>query len=164
MMARRRLGGFALAVALGLIAVARAAPAQWETYTKPRFGTIADYPVDLLTVQLPPPENRDGASFCTTDGRAQLSIYGAYNVDSDMPQSYVAKFDHLNGAAYKRVTPLFYAVSGTSGADIYYERCNFPPHNYDVMNCVHITHRAQEKAVWDSIMTASPSPCGPVQR
>ena len=97
MMARRRLGGFALAVALGLIAVARAAPAQdrWETYTKPRFGTIADYPV---------------------------------------------------------------------GADIYYERCNFPPHNYDVMNCVHITHRAQEKAVWDPIMTASPSPCGPVQR
>lgn len=93
MMARRRLGGFALAVALGLIAVARAAPAQWETYTKPHFGTIADYPVDLLTVQLPPPENRDGASFCTTDGRAQLSIYGAYNVDSDMPQSYVAKFD-----------------------------------------------------------------------
>jgi hypothetical protein len=88
MMARRRLGGFALAVALGLIAVARAAPAQdrWETYTKPRFGTIADYPV---------------------------------------------------------------------GADIYYERCNFPPH---------ITHRAQEKAVWDPIMTASPSPCGPVQR
>ncbi|MGC1710487.1 MAG: hypothetical protein WA717_02650 [Methyloceanibacter sp.] len=98
MMARRRLGGFALAVALGLIAVARAAPAQdrWETYTKPRFGTIADYPVDLLTVQFPPPENGDGASFCTADGRAQLSIYGAYNVDNDMPQSYVAKFDHLN--------------------------------------------------------------------
>ena len=53
---------------------------------------------------------------------ARTSIYGAYNVENDTPQSYVANIDGFEGATYKRVTPQFYAVSGTSGADIYYER------------------------------------------
>ena len=106
MIARRRLGGFAVAVMVGLIAVSRAAPAldRWTTYANPRFGTIADYPADLLTVQDAPPENGDGASFRTADGRAHLSIYGAYNVENDTPQSYVANIDGFEGATYKRVT------------------------------------------------------------
>ncbi len=126
---------------------------RWATYANPRFGTIADYPADLFTVQDPPPENGDGASFRTADGRAQLSIYGAYNVENDTPQSYVAKNDEFQSATYKRVTSEFYAVSGTSGTDIYYDRCNFPPHNDDVLNCLHATYPAAEKAFWDPIVT-----------
>ncbi len=106
-----------------------------------------------MTVQDAPPENGDGASFRTADGRAHLSIYGAYNVENDTPQSYVANIDGFEGATYKRVTPQFYAVSGASGADIYYERCNFPPHNDDILNCFHITYPAREKALWDPIVT-----------
>jgi hypothetical protein len=106
-----------------------------------------------LTVQDAPPENGDGASFRTADGRAHLSIYGAYNVENDTPQSYVANIDGFEGATYKRVTPQFYAISGASGADIYYERCNFPPHNDDILNCFHITYPAREKELWDPIVT-----------
>ncbi len=151
-----RLG---LALALGLVlcvwtgAIADAAGQHWATYANPRFGTTADYPADLFTVQDPSPENGDGASFRTADGRAQLSIYGAYNVENDTPQSYVAKIDELKGATYKRVSSVFYAVSGASGADIYYDRCNFPPGNDDILNCFHITYPAAEKAVWDPIVT-----------
>lgn len=154
MTARRRLVSFALAAVAGL-AVSGAAPAKdrWATYSNPRFGTTADYPTDLFTVQDPPPENGDGASFRTADGRAQLSIYGAYNVEHDTPQSYVAKTDEFQSATYKRVTADFYAVSGTSGATIYYDRCNFPPRNDDVLNCFHVTYPAAEKAVWDPIVT-----------
>ena len=129
MTARLLRGGFILTVVAGLFALSAAVPAQgrWATYSNPRFGTTADYPADLFAVQDPPPENGDGATFRTADGRAQLAIYGAYNVDSDTPASYVAKYEELKSATYQRVTAGFYAVSGTNGADIYYDRCNFPP-------------------------------------
>jgi hypothetical protein len=138
----------------GLLALSTVAYAEgrWATYANPRFGTTADYPADLFTVQDPPPENGDGATFRTADGRAQLVIYGAYNVDNDTPASYVAKNEEFNGAAYKRVTSGFYVVSGTSGSDIYYDRCNFPPRNDDVLNCVHIVYPAAEKALFDPIV------------
>ena len=155
MSARQGLGGFVLAAVAGLLAVSGSAPAadRWTTYANPRFGTIADYPADLFSVQDPPPDNGDGASFRTADSRAQLSIYGAYNVENDTPQSYVAELDEFKDATYKRVTPEFYAISGASGADIYYDRCNFPPHNDDILNCIHVTYPAREKAFWDAIVT-----------
>ncbi len=119
MTARQGLLSFALA-AVAALAVSGAvlAAAGWATYANPRFGTTADYPADLFTVQDPPPENGDGASFRTADDRAQLSIYGAYNVENDTPQSYVAKNDDFKSATYKRVTADFYVVSGTSGGTI----------------------------------------------
>ncbi len=123
------------------------------TYANPRFGTITDYPADLFTVQSPPPENGDGATFRTADDRAQLAIYGAYNVDNDTPANYVAKNEVLSGATYKRVASDFYVVSGTSNADIYYERCNFRPRNDDVLNCIHVVYPAGEKALFDPIAT-----------
>jgi hypothetical protein len=149
------LSGFVVAVAIGLLASSRTAPAKdhWAIYSNPRFGTTADYPADLFTVQDPPPENGDGASFRTADGRAQLSIFGAYNVENDTPQGYVKRNDELNSATYKRVTSEFYVVSGTTGADIYYDRCNFPAKNNDVLNCIHTTYPAREKALWDAIVT-----------
>jgi hypothetical protein len=59
----------------------------------------------------------------------------------------------LSSAAYKRVTTEFYAVSGTTGADIYYDRCNFPPHNDDILNCIHVVYPARERAFFDPIVT-----------
>jgi hypothetical protein len=132
---------------------ASCAPKTAGRPTPPRFGTIADYPADLFSVQDPPPDNGDGASFRTADSRAQLAIFGAYNVENDTPQSCVATLDEFKDATYKRVTPEFYAISGASGADIYYDRCNFPPHNDDVLNCIHVTYPAREKAFWDAIVT-----------
>jgi hypothetical protein len=65
---------FALAT-LSLWSTAALAQQQWTTLN-PRFGAAADYPVDLFTVKDAPPENGDGQTFCTADGRAELSIYG----------------------------------------------------------------------------------------
>ena len=144
-----------LAFAIGLCAWIGATVAQerWATYSNPRFGTTADYPADLFTVQDPPPENGDGQGFRTADGRAQLSIFGGYNVEHDTPQSYVARNDEFESASFKRVTSDFYAVSGTRDAAIYYDRCNFPPGNDDILNCIHITYPAAEKSAWDGIVT-----------
>ena len=126
---------------------------RWATYANPRFGTMADYPADLFTVRDPPPENGDGQSFRTADGRAQLSIYGTRNAEADTPQSYVKKNVDPQGASYKRVTKRFYIVSGIREGSIFYDRCNFPPVPEGVIDCFSLTYAAQEKAAWDPIVT-----------
>jgi len=42
-------------------------------------------------------------------------------------------------------------VSGTRGATIYYEHCNFL--NMDVLSCFYVSYPAAEKAKWDAIVT-----------
>lgn len=127
---------------------------RWTTYSNPRFGTAADYPASLFTQRAPPPENGDGQTFRTADGRAQLSIYGAYNVSADTPQSYLDNYFDFQGAVVglKRATARFYVVSGTRDKNLFYERCNFPPRHDDVIDCLTITYPAADKAAWDAVV------------
>ena len=98
----------------------------------------------------PPPENGDGQTFHTADGRAELSIYGSYNIDGERPETYVSRNVNLSDITYKKIGSDFYAVSGTRGEMIYYERCNFP--NNDVLTCLYVSYPAAEKAKWDPIV------------
>jgi hypothetical protein len=144
---------FVLAVATAVSASidATVAQEQWGTYSNPRFGATADYPTDLFTVPDPPSENGDGQIFHTADGRAELMIYGTNNIDGERPEVYVPRHVNLDDVSYKKISSDFYAVSGTRGATIYYERCNFP--NDDVLNCFYISYPAAEKAAWDAVVT-----------
>jgi hypothetical protein len=148
-----RLLALALAFVLGLCAWIGTGAAQqrWATYANPRFGAAADYPADLFTVKDAPPENGDGQTFRTADGRGELSIYGSYNIDGERPEPYVQRHVSLSDVTYKKISADFYAVSGTRGGTIYYERCNFP--NNDVLSCFYISYPAAEKAKWDPIVT-----------
>jgi len=138
-------------VALCLWGRAALAQEQWDTYSNPRFGATAEYPADLFTVQEPPPENGDGQTFHTADGRAELTIYGTNNLHREEPQAYVQHNVSLRDVTYKKIGADFYAVSGTRGATIYYEHCNFP--NMDVLSCFYVSYPAAEKAKWDAIVT-----------
>lgn len=152
----RACRGPTLVIAMGAIGLCLAhAPAaaeeQWATYSNPRFGATADYPADLFSVREPPPENGDGQTFHTADGRAELTIYGTNNIDGEPPEVYVPKHVSLSDVTYKKIGSDFYAVSGTRGATIYYERCNFP--NNDVLVCFYISYPLAQKATWDAIVT-----------
>lgn len=139
------------AIGICLAHVPAAAEEQWATYSNPRYGATADYPADLFAVKEPPPENDDGQTFHTADGRAELTIYGTNNIDSEPPDIYVSKHVSLADVSYKKVGPDFYAVSGQRGATIYYERCNFP--NLDVLVCFYMSYPAADKARWDGVVT-----------
>jgi hypothetical protein len=89
-------------VALCLWGRAALAQEQWDTYSNPRFGATAEYPADLFTVQEPPPENGDGQTFHTADGRAELTIYGTNNLHSEEPQAYVQHNVSLRDVTYKK--------------------------------------------------------------
>jgi hypothetical protein len=150
-LAQRLAFMFAIATAMSLPNGAALAQERWDTYLNPRFGAAADYPTDLFTVKDAPPENGDGQTYRTADGRAELSIYGSYNIDGERPEPYVQRHVSLSDVTYKKISADFYAVSGTRGGTIYYERCNFP--NNDVLSCFYISYPAAEKAKWDPIVT-----------
>jgi hypothetical protein len=141
----------AIATTMSLPIGAALAEERWATYLNPRFGAAADYPADLFTVKDPPPENGDGQTFHTADGRAELSIYGSYNIDGERPEAYVQRHVSLRDVTYKKIGADFYAVSGTRGATVYYERCNFPDN--DMLSCFYVSYPAAEKAKWDPIVT-----------
>lgn len=132
-----------------------AANERWATYANPRFGTTADYPAGLFTVLDPPPENGDGQGFRTADGRAKLSIYGAWNVQRDTPQTYVTNYVDMTGASvtYKRVTDRFYVISGKREGNIFYDRCNFSTDPEGIINCFSINYPEHEKAAWERIVS-----------
>ena len=143
-----------IALVIGICAITNPAAAQqrWSTYINPRFGTTADYPSDMFNIRDPAPVNGDGQGFRTADGRAQLSIYGARNVQNDKPADYVKKYVDPQGIAYKRTASRFYIVSRTRNSEIFYERCNFRPHVNSIIDCINVTYPAREKVSWDSVV------------
>jgi hypothetical protein len=146
---------FTIAILASVFSYAGVAKERWATYTNPRFGTTADYPAGLFTVLDPPPENGDGQGFRTPDGRAHLSIYGAWNVEGDTPQTYVANYVDLAGASvtYKQVTDRFYVISGTREGKIFYDRCNFSVGPQGIIDCLTISYPEQEKSEWSPIVS-----------
>lgn len=125
---------------------------RWETYTNPRFGTAADFPSSIFSVRNQPPDNGDGQSFQSSDGRAQLSIYGQHNAGADTPKSYLENYVDQQGVSYRRVTSRYYVVSGVRDGSIFYQRCNFSADRDGIIDCLNVSYPIQEKAAWDSIV------------
>ena len=136
------------------------AQTRWATYANARFGTTADYPADLFTRRDPEPENGDGVSLHTADGRAKLIIYGAYNAENDTPASYFQRLVDNDGVTYKQVRTTYYAASGVRGANIFYERCNFRRGDRATVDCFELTYPAREKKRGTRSWRGSAGRCG----
>lgn len=127
---------------------------DWRTYVNPRFGTRADYPAHVFSVKAPAPENGDGQTFRTPDGKAELSIYGSFNAADDTPRSYVDNYIKPDGPLdYERVTDTFFVASSGRGDTIRYTRCNFTRGNPGIIRCFMIAYPGEEKERWDAIVT-----------
>ncbi len=148
------LRSLALTFAIGTCASVgtAAAPEKWATYMNARFGATVDYPATIFTVRDPEPDNGDGQSFHSGDGKAQLLVYGALNADGDTPKKYLEKLPN-EGVSYKNTTARSYVVSGTRKDELFYERCNFQPDGGDTIVCFSLTYPAQDKTAWDPIVT-----------
>lgn len=151
-MAWAALPVIAIVVALSTPPAFAQAQEGWTSYTNARFGAKADYPARRFSVRDRPPDNGDGQTFRTPDGRAELTIYGAHNVQQDTPQSYVENYVNHAGISLKRITARFFVVSGTRDGKIFYQRCNFPTARDGIVHCFNLTYPAGEKD-WDAIVT-----------
>jgi len=137
---------FALVVST---ATASAQPVRWTKYTIPQTGTSMDFPSSIFTEEAGRPDGY-GQRFRTADGRADITIQAAPNVENDSPAAFLAKKHPPSRIQYKRVTPRFFAVSSYKGDKVWYNRCNF---SRRLVHCVLIDYPAEEEHAWDNIVT-----------
>ncbi|MET4039949.1 hypothetical protein ABIC03_001634 [Bradyrhizobium sp. RT6a] len=92
------------------------------------------------------PTDGYGQPFRTADGRADITIQAAPNIEGDSPAALLAK----KRIQYKRVTPRFFAVSSYKGDKVWYDRCNF---SGQLIHGVLINYPAEEEHAWHNIVT-----------
>jgi hypothetical protein len=133
----------------GSTAIAAAEPIKWTRYSIPETGTSIDFPSTVFTEVAGRPDGY-GQRFKTADGRANMTIQSAPNVDHDTPAAFLARKNPPSRIQYKRVTSRFFAVSSYKGDDVWYDRCNF---SRRFVHCVLINYPAAEEHDWDGIVT-----------
>lgn len=103
-------------------------PAAWESYTNPRYGFTIGYPVGVFTPQ-PAPENGAGQVWVSQDGRARLVASAGFNSSEETLEGYrrFVMQETYAGANidYAPVRGSWFVLSGTKGADTFYERITF---------------------------------------
>lgn len=98
------------------------AVSNWITYRNDRFGTRIDYPASLFRM-LPPPENDDGRTFESRDGKARFLVFGGHNVFDSSLDELIA--EDLAGAGddtritQKRRGETWFQHAGYRGGDFF---------------------------------------------
>jgi hypothetical protein len=98
----------------------------WTKYANERFGTLAELPRHLFTLDEPPPTNGDGRSLSSGDG-AKISVYASnsFYAVTDTFEEYKAlllKDSDLDRITYKAEAKTWFALSGLKGETIVYEK------------------------------------------
>jgi hypothetical protein len=109
---------------------------NYKTYNNSRFTFSISYPANVLIMQ-PPPQNGDGRSFISQDGRAKMLVYGrnnAYPVFDDgligysLKELYDLQVKGENSQVKKRVVSYktlgsnWFVVSGVEDGKIFYTK------------------------------------------
>jgi hypothetical protein len=114
---------FVLVIAAAMVVAETAAADHWLTYQNDRYGTTIDYP-DFFQAQ-PPPDADDGRKFKSADG-ADFTVSAIYNTLDFTLAKYrdfiVTNLDPGEVIAYQAQGDHWFVISGTKGADIFYER------------------------------------------
>lgn len=150
-----RRSGFlvaALSMALSPALLAAAAAADnWLTYHNDRFGTTIDYP-DRFKAE-PPPTNNDGRTFTSSDG-AKFLVYGSFNQFTDLAEFQDFELKNLDPGrvtTYNAHGNNWFVISGTSGANIFYER-HVLSHRGELTESFSIEYPAAAKQDYDAIV------------
>lgn len=126
----------------------------WAKYVNERFGTLAEIPRHLFSLDEPPPANGDGRSLSSKDG-AKIWIYASYgaHVVTDTFEEYKAlllKESDLDRVTYKVESKTWLARSGTKGQNIVYEKVI---EGCGAAHTFRITYPDSRKTVYDPVVT-----------
>jgi hypothetical protein len=140
-------------VTLAAVLFTQAAGADtWLTYQNDRYGTTIDYP-DLFKAQ-PPPDANDGRTFKSADG-AEFLVFAEYNTLDFTVATYrdfiVKNLDPGAVITYRSSGDNWFVISGTKGADIFYER-HMLSHGVQMTEGFVMTYPAALKQTYDPIV------------
>ncbi len=146
-----------LSLVLGVLAalsvvVPTAGAGNWLTYYNDRYGTTIEYP-DIFVAQ-PPPDANDGRAFKSADG-ADFSVSALYNALDFTVAKYrdfiVKNLDPGSAVTYQASGGNWFVISGTKGADIFYER-HLLSHGAQMTEDFVISYPASLKVTYDPIV------------
>ena len=145
------------AVVAAVTGASGASAAEWTHYTNARFGASADVPAGFV-IQ-PPPENGDGRSWKSVDGKGEISIYGSFAASADSFEAYrrrelgYAQDDGVTITYQSGKPDAWFAYSGTVGGDIVYMKAvRAQPCASLVVNHIYLRYPAEQKARYDAIV------------
>jgi hypothetical protein len=139
------------AVALATVPATCGHADNWLTYQNDRYGTTIDYP-DQFKAE-PPPDADDGRRFKGADG-AEFAVYASYALDSTLAEIQVFTLNNLAPGAvvtYKANGDHWFVISGTVGANIFYER-HLLSHGSQMSETFSMTYPAAAKQSYDPIV------------
>jgi len=158
-MRSRHSGCYALIAAGLIVACCSVALANgWTTYVNPRFGTRAEVPLNGFSADRPP-ENGDGQSWTSADGKGRISVYGSFIVVAETFRGYreftlnTARADGVT-ITYSAGTGDWFAYSGTRGSVIVYMKallskdCTAP-----IAHHIYLRYPATQRKRYDAIVT-----------
>ena len=139
------------AILSALVLVRGAFAGDWLTYHNDRYGTTIDYP-DSFKPQ-PPPDSDDGRAFKSADG-ANFIVSASYNALDFNVAKYrdfiVKNLDPDAKVTYEAHGDNWFVISGTKGADIFYER-HLLSHGAQMTENFVISYPAALKQTYDPI-------------
>ena len=124
----------------------------WGQYRDREAGVAFDMPAHIF-----PPQSaeggRSGTVFSSSDGRAQLRVFGAPNEAKVSPREFLARIAKSDAAdfSYVRTAPTWFVASGTRDGVIMYRRCNFS--SAKRIGCIQLNYPQREKRAWDAAVT-----------
>lgn len=130
----------------------------WHRYTNDRFGASAEIPSDFKAD--PPPENDDGRTFVSKDGKAKILVYGSY-APSVVVESFAAYRHWVRNAekeggltiSYDAGGRDWFALSGMAGDQITYLKVIGVCSKRSLALHVRIEYPAAEKRRYDTLVS-----------
>lgn len=123
----------------------------YKTYSNARFAYSISYPSNLLTPQ-GEAENGDGQKFLSSDGHAELIVYGSNNA---LNQTLKSLYDETRAVkdlnfkvTYEVLKPAWFVVSGIDNGNVFYQKTIL---RQDVFKTFRMEYDDSEKQKWDPI-------------
>lgn len=148
-MIERRFLNALTTVCLLVGAVSAAQAPTYKTYTNARFAYSISYPANLLKPQ-GEAANGDGQAFRSADGRAEMRVWGQYNVNNDSLRAVYnqAVNEWGAGVSYKVMKPDWFVVTALVDGKIHYRKTML---RKDVLKTFEIEYDESQKATYDPV-------------
>jgi hypothetical protein len=130
--------------------------ADWSNYANARFGATIDIPPGFVN-DVPEPENGDGLTFHSADGKAELLVWGNNLVDADFNQDVAGRLkgdmdDGWNISYAAGVAGDGWQVySGTRNGRLLYAKSISSCKNTQALH-FRIEYPEEQKTVYDSVV------------
>ena len=146
---RKCLMSLAACMLAGIVSAAQAP--TYKTYTNARFAYSISYPANLLQPQ-GEAENGDGQAFRAADGRAEMRVWGGYNINNESLRAVhdQAVKEWGAGVSYKVMKQDWFVVSASVNGKIHYRKTML---RKDVLKTFEIEYDESQKATYDPVTT-----------